>query len=84
MSGQRKGFGWRPWRRLAVVPQVVVFLLIAAAVVAVWYLFARLVGVLAARRDQDPDEWFRMALLLTPMVALYLLLTRTPPPGGRR
>lgn len=64
--------------------EIVVFLLIAAAVVALWYLFARFVGVLAAQRDQDPDYWFRMALMVTPMVAWYLLVTRTPPPGGRR
>lgn len=60
------------------------FLLIAAAVVAVWYLFARFVGTIAEQRDQDPDYWFRAALMLTPMLALWLLLTRTPPPGGRR
>ncbi|HEX7950613.1 MAG TPA: hypothetical protein VF494_09715 [Candidatus Limnocylindrales bacterium] len=63
---------------------IIVFLLIGATVVALWYLFARFIGVLAAQRDQEPEYWFRMALMLTPMVAWLLLVTRTPPPGGRR
>jgi uncharacterized membrane-anchored protein len=63
----------------AIVPQVVVFVAIAIGVVAVWYLMARYVAALARLRDQDEDYWFRMALMVTPMVAWLLLITRTPP-----
>lgn len=62
------------------LPEVVVFLLIAVAIAALWYLMARLIGVLAGLRDQDEDHWFRLALRISPMLAWVLLVTSTPPP----
>lgn len=63
--------------------QLIVVLLIAAALVVVWYGLARMVATLAASRGEDEAEWFRLAVTLTPMLALLFLVTNTPPPGRR-
>ena len=58
--------------------------LIAVALAVVWYLAARLIGLLAAQRGEDEDEWFRRALVMTPFLAWLLLVGGSRPPGGRR
>jgi hypothetical protein len=60
---------------------VVLFVTIIA--IGVWAAGAVLVGRTAAQRGQDGRYWSRLAVLLSPILALFLLIVTTPPPDDR-
>ena len=58
-------------------------LLLPFVVLFAWVAMAHRVGVVAAARGQDQGYWFRLAILISPMIAAILLVSSTRPPRDR-
>ena len=52
----------------------VLALAIAGCIVAIWLVFAMLIGVAASHRGRSGVAWFFLATILSPLIAILILV----------